>query len=415
MRLSQLNPGFCRAAAAIIVSLVLQADASAASNEKTVYAFCSVPNCTDGSYPESGVIFDKTGNLYGTANAGGVGFGSVFSLTPDSTGNWTESTIYTFTSLADGDGPNNLVFGNAGTLYGTTIYGGGAGNCSNGGCGTVFKLALVNGVWTKKVLYRFSGGNDGGVPFSGVIRDKAGNLYGTTSEGGTRGAGTVFELTHSQKGWTERVIHNFTGGSDGGKPFSGLILDTLGHLLGTTTQGGRSNLGVVFELTLATQGWKETVLHSFAGNGQDGADPYTGNLMLDRAGNLYGTTAGGGMNGLGTVFQLTRSKSGVKERVLYSFFGTSDGNAPYTGVIIDTAGNLYGTTSIGGSGGDGTIFTLRNTGSAWNITVLYGFSGSDGSEPIGNLVFDVAGNIYGTAALGGANHTGTGNVFEITP
>lgn len=404
---------FRRTAAVIVLALVLNNTSSAASGEKTVYSFCSIQNCADGTYPESGVIFDSLGNLYGTTNAGGAGFGAVFRLTPDAMGNWTESNVYTFSSPLDGDGPNGLVFDDVGNLYGTTIYGGGGGTCSNGGCGTVFELIPANGGWTKKVLFSFTGGNDGGAPLSGLILNQAGTLYGTTSQGGFYGAGTIFELTHSGNGWTERVIHSFGAGNDGRMPMSGLIFDKSGNLFGTANQGGTGNRGVVFALRHTKQGWKEIILHDFSNSGNDGAGPYVGSLAFDQAGNLYGTTEGGGTNGLGTVFELTRSNHGITERVLYSFLGSDDGMAPYTGVIIDATGSLYGTTSFGGNGGDGAVFTLRNSGGKWNLTVLYGFSGHDGSEPIGNLVFDGAGNFCGTASLGGV--TGSGNVFEMTP
>jgi uncharacterized repeat protein (TIGR03803 family) len=415
MGLGHLRTGSCATAAAVMMALALTIAASATSKETTLYTFCSVQNCADGDGPASGVIFDQIGSLYGTTNIGGLGWGTVFQLVQNAGGGWTENVLYAFTSPADGDGPNSLVFDNTGNLYGTTIYGGGTETCINAGCGTLFELIHVHGGWTKKVLHKFVGGNKGALPLAGVVRDTAGNWYGTTSQGGTHGVGTVYELTHSTKGWTETVIHSFAGGSDGSTPMAGLIFDQAGNLFGTTNQGGNSNLGVVFELKRTNQRWKETVLHSFAGNGQDGASPYSGGLALDQAGNLYGTTSRGGANGLGTVFELVRSKQDFKERVLHSFGHINGGFVPYAGVLIDAAGNLYGATSSAGSGGDGTIFTLRGTGGKWDLTVLYRFNGSNGSQPVGNLVFDGAGNFYGTAQEGGDNHTGAGVVFEITP
>jgi uncharacterized repeat protein (TIGR03803 family) len=224
-------------------------------------------------------------------------------------------------------------------------------------------------------------------------------------------------LRNSKNGWTERVIHSFAGGNDGSTPLAGLIVDKAGNLFGTTNLGGGpSNGGTVFELARTKQGLKEIVLHGFTGNQADGSGPYAGSLAFDHQGNIYGTTAGGGTSSLGTVFRLSRTKTGVKEKTLYSFLGGNDGSTPYTGVTIDAADNLYGTTSLGGHGGDGTIFVLKSTGGAWSKTELYSFSGDDGSEPFGNLVFDATGSlIYGTVVLGGSNGMGTGNVFEVTP
>jgi uncharacterized repeat protein (TIGR03803 family) len=393
---------------AVLILLVTIAT-YAFGEENILYSFCALPGCSDGSYPEAGVILDKAGNLYGTTNAGGSGAGTVFMLTASS---GKLSSIYTFMGGDDGLGPNSLAFDNKGNLYGTTEYGGGAGDCSNGGCGTIFELILVNGSWTKNVLYRFAGGTDGSIPQAGVILDPHGNLYGTTWKGGTGGYGTVFELQHSESGWTEILLHTF-GGNDGSAPISGLIRDRSGNLYGTTSQGGVANVGTVFRLSHNKEGWKETVLHSFTGSSGDGAVPYAGSLAFDTAGNLYGTTSAGGSVNSGTVFELMRPKSRVAtESILYSFLGGSSGSAPYTGVIIDSAGTLYGTTSIGGKGGDGTVFSLKNVSGQWTESVLYSFDGPDGSEPIGNLIFGIAGELYGTAGEYGAH--GAGELYEIT-
>ena len=311
----------------------------------------------------------------------------------------------------DGLGPNSLEFDNKGNLYGTTEYGGGAGDCSNGGCGTIFELVLVDGAWTKNVLYRFAGGTDGSVPQAGVIVGPNGNLYGTTWKGGDlAGDGTVFELQHSESGWTEILLQAFSG-NDGSAPISGLIRDHSGNLYGTTSGGGAANAGTVFRLSHEKEGWVEKVLHSFTGSDGDGAAPYAGSLTFDTAGNLYGTTSAGGSVNSGTIFELTNPTSHVTESILYSFPGRSSGSAPYTGVIFDSEGNLYGTASFGGSGGDGTIFSLKNVNGQWTESVLNTFNGSNGSEPIGNIVFGAAGELYGTASSGGAH--GIGEIFEI--
>ena len=393
---------------AVLILLVTMAT-YALGKESVLYSFCAHPGCSDGSYPEAGVILDKAGNLYGTTNAGGSGAGTVFTFTASS---GELSTIYAFTGGEDGLGPNSLAFDKKGNLYGTTEYGGGAGGCSNGGCGTIFELSLVSGTWTKNVLYRFAGGTDGSIPQAGVILDPHGNLYGTTWQGGTGGFGTVFELEHSESGWTEILLHTFSG-NDGSAPISGLIRDRSGNLYGTTSQGGSANVGTAFRLSHNKEGWKETVLHSFTGSDGDGAVPYAGSLALDSAGNLYGTTSAGGSVNSGTVFELIRPKSrAVTESILYSFPGGSSGSAPYTGVIIDTAGNRYETTSIGGKRGDGTVFYLKNVGGKWTEKVLYSFDGPNGSEPIGNLVFGDSGVLYGTTSEYGAH--GAGELYEIT-
>src|SRR5271157_110097 len=275
--------------------------------------------------------------------------------------------------------------------------------------------------WSEKVLHSFNNnGTDGALPYAGLIFDAAGNLYGTTWLAGTYGYGTVFELTPTAGGgWTEQVLHSFGNGTDGNQPVAGLIFDAAGNLYSTTVGGGDYDYGTVFELTPAAGGgWTEQVLHSF-GNGTDGASPYAG-LIFDAAGNLYGTTYLGGTYGYGTVFELTPAAGGGwTEQVLYSFDYT-DGAHPEAGLIFDFAGNLYGTTAFGGtgtfrSGGCGTVFELTPTaGGGWTEKVLYSFGNSlsDGLGP-GGLIFDAAGNLYGTTAYGGTY--GGGTVFEVTP
>src|SRR6516165_1947158 len=255
--------------------------------------------------------------------------------------------------------------------------------------------------YTKKVIYSFAGGSDGADPLAGLVRDGVGNLYGTTYAGGDYGSGTVFRLDTTGK---EAVLHSFSGGPDGGYPYAGLILDAAGNLYGTADAGGAHNYGVVFEVPA---GGAEGVLYSFTGTGGDGADPLAG-LVRDAAGNLYGTTASGGASGLGAVFKVS---AGGAESVLHSFTGGSDGEYPYASVIRDAAGNLYGTTYGGGASGWGTVFEIDPTGKE---TVLYSFAGAaDGASPEGGLVQDAAGHLYGTTKYGGA--FGAGTVFELSP
>jgi uncharacterized repeat protein (TIGR03803 family) len=321
--------------------------------ETVLYRFTSDK---DGGIFPSGVIEDKAGNLYGTTAEGGTGGapGIVFRLAPD--GN--ETVLYAFHGHNDGSLPTGgVISDSAGNLYGTTQMGGGSGCYADEGCGTVFELAPDG---TETVLYSFAGGNDGEYPYAGVIEDKARNLYGMTPNGGADGFGIVFKLSPHGK---ETVLHTFTGGSDGGYPFAGLIEDDAGNLYGTTETGGNGcDCGVVFKLT---PGGTETVLYAFAG-GSDGAYPEAG-LIRDRAGNLYGTTINGGFTGCnkgrgcGTVFKLAPDGTEV---VLYAFDDRKRGGFPQASLMEDKTGNLYGTTLSGGlkrdcyGRGCGTVFRL---------------------------------------------------------
>jgi uncharacterized repeat protein (TIGR03803 family) len=352
-----------------------------------LYKFCSTANCADGANPYAGLIFDSVGNLYGTTGGGGFsrcfvynGCGTVFELTPGADGNWTEKVLYNFcsaTNCADGAIPYaGLIFDSAGNLFGTTSGGGSFSNCPEQGCGTVFELTPGDdGKWTEKVLHRFTFGPpayDGTTPeFGSLIFDKVGNLYGTTFYGGKcvdgPGCGTVFQLKRHAKGrWTEEVLYSFqANGKDGLNPYFGLVFDAAGNLYGTTYVGGRSILsgsslscyqgcGTVFQLTPGTEGrWTEKVLYSF--NGKDGDRPVD-NLVLDTKGNLYGNTNAGGTYDRGTVFRLSRVAGGKWKELLYSFKPGEDGSSPNGGLMFDSAGNLYGTTFAGGDHSAGTVY-----------------------------------------------------------
>jgi uncharacterized repeat protein (TIGR03803 family) len=300
--------------------------------------------------------------------------------------------LYTFAGRPDGAGPYGTLIQDAkGNLYGTTEGGGANGD------GAVFKLTKSN---KESVLYSFTGGTDGGDPYAGLVMNAAGNLYGTTNLGGAAGYGTAFDLNPTTK--VETVLYSFSYFPDGENPYSPLI-DTKNHFYGSTYQGGAAGYGTVFEL--GKKG-KETTLYSFTGN-PDGANPYAG-LISDKDGNLYGTTLGGGASEYGTVFEL--SSTGV-ETVLYAFTGNPpDGEYPLSGLVRDAAGNLYGTTEKGGASGFGTVFKLSSTGTE---IVLHSFTGADGAFPYATLVRDSKGNLYGTTESGG--HDGAGVVFKITP
>ena len=349
----------------------------------------------------------------------------------------TEKVLHNFGSWPrDGKGPQGaLIFDSAGNLYGTTL---GDWDCSQG-CGTVFELTPhEGGHWTAKVLHYFrgdiGGSSDGACPRGNLIFDSAGNLYGTTAGGGVYGEGTVFEMTPRGDGtWIERVLHHFGQGEDGKYPPAGLIFDAAGNLYGMTSGGGVYGGGTVFEMTSEGDGtWTERVMHNFGISETDGTSP-SGSLIFDSAGNLYGTTGAGGYvtdtwpAGCGTVFELTPRGDGTwTERVLHFFGHGRDGVGPQSGLIFDSAGNLYGTTADGGEYnyeyGSGTAFELTPRGDGtWTENVLHFFGhGMDGMFPSGSLVFDAAGNLYGTTKQGGThdacvNEENCGTVFEVTP
>jgi|HubBroStandDraft_2_1064218.scaffolds.fasta_scaffold10414_2 uncharacterized repeat protein (TIGR03803 family) len=405
-----------RAALPIFI-VILFATSAYPATEKIVHDFSD--NGSDGYYPYNSLIFDKTGNLYGTTVFGGTnGSGTVVELTPKGGGLWTETVLHNFGSGADGTYPyGNLIFDASGNLYGTTQTGGTAG------VGTVFEMTpTTKGVWKEKVLHSFAlNGKDAATPLAGVIFDTSGNLYGTSELGGIYDSGAVFELSpKAGGGWTEKVLHSFDpNGKDGTFPNAGVIVNGSGNLFGTTLEGGTAGLGTAFELSpKAGGGWKETVLHSFSSNGKDGYLVFAG-LIFDGAGNLYGATSVGGTKSGGTVFELTpKAGGGWKEEILYNF-AYAQGSDPFGRLIFDASGNLYGTMGTGGVYAEGTVFKLTLEGSGkWAQTVLHNFNddGTDGYDPIGGLIFDASGNLYGTTYHGGTSTScsdGCGTVFEI--
>jgi uncharacterized repeat protein (TIGR03803 family) len=396
---------------------VIPSDGS--GSENALYNFAGG---TDPKFPYAGLVLDKAGNLYGTTQLGGANSqGTVFEVTHNSDGSWTENVLYNFTGSADGGQPSaGLIFDASGNLYGTTNFGGSA-NC-NLGCGTVFELAPGSGGWTETVLYTFTGGSDGREPYARLLSDAAGNLYGTTLLGGTvssvctSGCGTVFKLTRTSSGWTENALYSFAGGTDGASPYDGLAFDSVGNLYGTAYSGGASGSGVIFKLSPGSSGWTESVVHAFRG-GYDGKYSY-GDVVLDSAGNLYGTSFQGGGKGYGVVFQLVpNSKGAWQEKVLHSFGNAPSAN-PVAGLVMDPAGNLYGTTLAGGQQTScgatcGTLFKLSPAATGkWTYKVIHIFGqGTDGYHPSGDLILDPSGNLYGTTQAGGAQ--GSGLVFEI--
>ena len=305
----------------------------------------------DGSHPASSLVFDSAGNLYGTANAGGAwNAGVVFKLTPIGNGQWTESIIYSLGSGNLAIPSSGVIFDSAGNLYGEALIG--------GSDGAVYELSPDgHGNWTETTLYGFGAAGDGSLPAFGLVFDASGNLYGTTEAGGSVGKGTVFRLSPGAGGWTETVLYDFSADRDGKSP-SGVILDSAGNLFGTTFSGGTHKGGRLYELSPATGLWQETVIHDF-GWGFDGACP-RGTPVFDPAGNLYGATYAGGVSGEGVVYELSPvAGGGWKRKTLHQFpYDAFDGFFPESGPILDGSGNLYGLTQDGGKFGVGVAYRL---------------------------------------------------------
>jgi uncharacterized repeat protein (TIGR03803 family) len=395
------------------------------------YKFRGMP---DAELP-GGLVADGVGNFYGTSQGGrnscsGINpptCGAVFEVSRDQSGHWSENVIYSFAGGSDGIDPEGeLIFDAVGNLYGTTTRGG------NPGDGTVFRLSPnQNGTWTKAVLYNFQGGADGGAPLSGVILDSAGSLYGTTTSSGVCNpycGGTVFKLTPGQGGsWSKNTLFTFPGGVNGTVSPSALVLDATGNLYGSTSRGGAAGWGTVFQLAPNQDGtWTETDIYSFT-DGLDGGYP-SGAVTFDNAGNLYGEASVGGsfacpISGCGVIFKLSPELGNWTFTVAHTFNGLngSKGQQPGGGLVFDDAGNMYGTTrgTVCGSF-CGTIFKLSpNTGGGFTFSMIGAFNNIDGAFPAAGVIVDSAGNLYGTAQVGGNLNCnapfGCGVVFTLTP
>ena len=403
------------------------------ANETIIHTFVSLSH--GGYIPSSDLLAGEHGPFYGTTVEGSRHNGGVaFSLTPPaaSGGTWTETILSNFEEAVS---PSAVISGADGSLYGTT-FGGGSSGCF---CGYVFKLTprARGSRWTKQVLYTFHGHPDGEQAGEALLPDGHGGFYGTTTLGGTGpcgsfGCGTVFEVDPPrarQNSWTEIIIHSFTY-ADGSSPRGHLIADSAGDLFGVTGDGGAYNVGTVYKLTPPSSGsgdWSESVLHDFSGTGGDGASPASG-LLADASGALYGTTTLGGAapGGFGTVFKLSPPRHGSgswTERILYAFTSVNgDGNQPYSDLIADRHGALYGTTLTGGNScripGCGIVFKLsppQAKSAMWTETVLHEFSDDpDGSGPKAGLTPGLHGLLYGTTTRGGGTENG-GTVFELLP
>jgi uncharacterized repeat protein (TIGR03803 family) len=386
-------------AALLAASVLIAGRLAQAQSETVLYSFCSGgSSCPDGEDASSSLIADGAGNFYGTTQFGGIGApygrGTVFELSPNGNGGWTETVLYAFTGEADGGGPvSPVMFDSQGNLYGTA-QNGGAHNY-----GVVFKLTPTGKTWTETVLYSFAGGLDGETPTAGLIMDSQGNLYGTSDL-------CAFELSPSGGSWNLQTLYQVGGGTR-----AALTMDPAGNLFGVNF------ISDVFELSPnGSGGWKSAnIIHTFTGAPGDGYYP-EGTLVLDKAGNLYGTTTNGGANNFGTVYELSPGIGGVwSEQILQSFGGSNgNGDEPWAGVVLDAAGNIYGTTPFSlQQGTAGTVFELMpqvGTGT-YTKKVLWTFNFTNGADPIGGVILDSSGNLYGTTSSYGALNGG--NAYRI--
>jgi uncharacterized repeat protein (TIGR03803 family) len=406
-----------------LTAIVLLAGGAQAQNYQILHFFTGNE---DGNLPSDSPTLDSAGNVYGTSQGGYfAGCGNVFKFAPKPDGTWTETVLTTFDcSGADGRFPHGeVIFDKTGNLYGTTNDTGALGG------GTVFKLSPnPGGTWTRTILHNFAGSpNDGSGSFGGVVFDAAGNLYGETCFGGASNLGTVFQLKPEPDGsWTEKVLHSFQGGTDGRCPFGSPTFDGAGNNLYGATYGGGNNAqctdcGTVFQLQ-RNQNWKENVIHTFTG-GADGIQPLAG-VTWARPNTLYGTTMFGGTTNQGTVYQVVLAKGAWTESVIYSFPNGLGGAFPQSSLVLDGR-NLYGTAQLGGTSHDqdagGTVFKLEFLNGQWSAQVLHSFDGPphDGTLPISGVALRREAtrmHIFGMTWRGGPEQCvlGCGILYEIT-
>jgi uncharacterized repeat protein (TIGR03803 family) len=444
---------------AAIAALMCTGDASAGAY-KQIHRFCTQAACSDGAYPQAGVTPDGAGNFYGTTyfggegDCGGYGCGTAFKLSPKANGKFKFSLLYRFcneSNCDDGALPMaGLIVDTAGNLYGTANVGGG------NGAGSAFEIKRnSHGKQTFKVLHHFcaeTNCNDGGGPqfdgltyqgqASGALYDGTSPLYGTGFVGGSGGLGVVYALNPPAAGkskWREKVLYNFctqtgTAGrnragrsgsaspsgscADGNLPARGLLLDSAGNLYGTTQSGGAGDNGVIFELSKSGKTWSETILYNVCADGgscPDGTYP-SSPLIMDGSGNLYGSMVNGATSGSGVIFKVVPNGASSTYSVLYDFCsqsGCADGQEPFGHLLMDAGGNIFGTAEIGGAYGLGTVYELSSSG----ISVLHSFcrnSGcTDGAIPTGGLIADGSGNLYGTTSDLCETCTSFGSVFRL--
>ncbi len=371
----------------------------------------------DGRLPQAPLTMDRAGNLYGTASEGGLyDVGTAFKLSRRN-GSYTFSLLYSFEGIVTLDGayPGAVVLAPDGTLY---------GSCGDGGqfvqYGTIFRLrppasicASISCPWTETIVYSFQGGSDQGGP-GDIVFNAAGDIVGVTGDTGGSDSGTVFEFTPSGSGWTYNLLYTFPGnGSAGQSPSSALVIDNAGNLYGTTLDGGTGGYGTVYQLTPSGPGWVQNLLYSF--DRTTGAYPY--GVILDSTGDLFGTTSGGGTNNGGTLFELSPGSGGWTFNSFLNFTRLNPNTGPRASLTMDSQGNLYGTTYGEGAYAYGNVFKLTPSANGWIYTDLHDFTNySDGANPDAQIILDENGNLYGTASEGGNVHGGGyGTVWEITP
>ncbi|HEY3637279.1 MAG TPA: choice-of-anchor tandem repeat GloVer-containing protein [Rhizomicrobium sp.] len=400
-------------------ALSLSVAPALADSLKIIHTFVDIAK---GARPRAALTSDASGNLYGTTYTGAPdGNGTVFELSPPANGKkkWTQTVLHRFTTnVKNGIYPDSsVILDKDGNLYGTTSEGG------INDAGVIFELVRpieAGADWHEIVIHRFTGGADGGTPHGTMVFGPDGALYGAAGFGGKSGAGLIYRFSQMGNGkWKEDILYNFTNGADGGYPYCTPIFDGAGNLYGTALNGGNTGNGVVFELAPPAPGgkkWAETVLHSFD-DSTDGVEPRMG-VIMDGSGNLYGTTESGGSIGYGAVFEVSPPAQGGSswtENVIYSFdFSPNGGSPAYSNLVMDGTGNLYGTTQTGGTAKNGVVFELSpQSGDSWTETVVHTFQEApDGAQPEAGLLLGSDGTLYGTTFFGGDSDD-SGTVFSI--
>jgi uncharacterized repeat protein (TIGR03803 family) len=386
-----------------IASCASLSSPASASNFQVIHDFTGGK---EGGVPGYTLLRAGGDSFIGTANQGGKGYGTVFKLSQKS-GAWTVKPLYDFKS-EEGQPGWGIIHGSDGSLFVNASY----AQVMDGPCGSALELdrsktPANRARLVSTLLHTYVKGGDG-CPTGNLLRDSSGNLFGVTQDGGANGWGSVFELSAGKSGWTETILYSFRGQEDGGAPYSELISDDAGNLYGTASASS-VNFGTVFELSPGKGGWTYNVLYAFAG-GADRGQPVAA-LTFGKSGKLYGATTSFGANGGGTIFRLAPGDKGWKYKVLYSLSG-SDG--PVAALALSKTGTIYGTNFMDGAAGYGSVFSLAPSGKNWTYSDLHDFTGgADGGYPGGGVVFDSTGNLYGTAVLGGAN--GAGVLYKVTP
>jgi len=388
---------------ALTLSSGLQA---AAWKEKILHSFQGDP---DGAEPIGPLTPDGHGNFYGTTDIGGLGYGTVFKLSPDGSGGWTETIIHSFKDYLDGGYPffTTLIFDSKGNFYGTTTGGGPNGH------GLVFEFSPVGKHWKETVLYKTGGDSGCGDPWGGVIMDRKGNFYGMCLVSGFPQTEAIFQLSQSHGTWKQKVIYNYHSAADNNGA-GGLTMDAHGNIFAMLSAA--YDAPALVELSPNPDGgWTPTLIHVFGKRIFPESVP-----VLDKAGNVYGTTEAGGAYDAGTVYEFTLGANKKwAEKILYSFPSCQDGCSPFGGIVFDASGNIYGTTAAGGNSNAGSVFELSPDGhGGYQQTTLWLFNTKDGYQALNSLTLDSTGNLYGVTPYGDGgscnSHNGCGLAFELS-